>query len=343
MVEGHSDLTSEPMLSTGEVQRQVHGSNKDAVSAGSMSVIFVSRPSGQNVWCMCSEMSMTHALGCLFEVVLLTHCQQLAFVVVSNTISKGVRTQQAFGVPLAFIDHHAKLVCLFSSVQVNVCAVDLPVDEPLLNFRSFEVQGIWVECTECFPHGVSPILAESVVVGVSMCCADDAHMIAMCDAAHILRNHKHSLSVVASRVRRLRGHGRCICMLAVVECGCVLLVKGNEYPALPRTANAVAVTAFHAVRDARLGDMSGAADKRTVVAVHGKFMQSHFHRLPSPHNVVLHPRHNRTRHPWLSGMAWIVLRQGLGFRVRVVGQFTKEMSWTAIWEQRHACAARARE
>ena len=82
-------------------------------------------------------------------------------------------------------------------------------------------------------------------------------------------------------------------MLAVVECGCVLLVKVNEYPALPRTANAVAVTAFHAVRDARLGDMSGAADKRTVVAVHGKFMQSLFHRLPSPHNVVLHPRHNR--------------------------------------------------
>jgi hypothetical protein len=123
-----------------------------------------------------------------------------------------------------------------------------------------------------------------------------------------LRNHKHSLSVVASRVRRLRGHGRCICMLAVVECGCVLLVKGNEYPALPRTANAVAVTAFHTVRDAQQGDMSGAADKRTVVAVHGQFMQSLFHRLPSPHNVVLHPRHNRTRHAWLSGMAWIVLR-----------------------------------
>ena len=131
-------------------------------------------------------------------------------------------------------------------------------------------------------------------------------------------------------------------MLAVVECGCVFLVKVNEYPALPRTANAVAVTAFHAVRDARLGDMSGAADKRTVVAVHGKFMQSLFHRLPSPHNVVLHPRHNRTRHAWLSGMAWIFLRHGLGFRVIVVGQFTKEMSWTAIWEQRHACAARAR-
>ena len=341
MVEGHSDLASEPMMSTGEVQRQVHGSNKDAVSAGSMSVIVVSRPSGQNIWCMCSEVSMTHALRRLLEVVLLTHCQQLAFVVVSNTISKGVRTQQALGVPLTFVHHHAKLVCLFASVWVNVRAVDLPVDEPFLNFRSFEVQGVWVECTECFPHAVSPILAESVVVGVNICCADDAHMIGMCDVAHILRNHKHSLSVVASSVRRFRGHGRCIWMLAVVECGCVLLVKVNEYPALPRTANAVAVTAFQAVRDARLGDMSGAADKRTVVAVHGKFMQSLFHRLPSPHNVVLHPRHNRTRHPWLSGMAWIVFRQALGFRVRVVGQFTKEMSWTAIWE--HACAARARE
>ena len=42
-------------------------------------------------------------------------------------------------------------------------AVDLPVDEQLLNFRYFEVQGIWVECTECFPHGVSPILAESAL------------------------------------------------------------------------------------------------------------------------------------------------------------------------------------
>ncbi len=40
---------------------------------------------------------------------------------------------------------------------------------------------------------------------------------------------------------------------------------------------------------------------------------------------------------------WIVLRQVLGFRFRVVGQFTKEMSWTAIWEERHDCAARARK
>ncbi len=97
-------------------------------------------------------------------------------------------------------------------------------------------------------------------------------------------------------------------MLAVVECGCVFLVKVNEYPALPRTANAVAVSAFHTVRDARVGGMPGAADKRTAVAVHGKIMKSLVHRLPSADNVVLHPGHNRTRHPWLSGMEWIVLR-----------------------------------
>ena len=41
VVDGHSDIASEPMLSTGEVQRQVHGSNHDAVSAGSMIFIFV--------------------------------------------------------------------------------------------------------------------------------------------------------------------------------------------------------------------------------------------------------------------------------------------------------------
>jgi len=168
VVEGHSDIASEPMLSTGEVQHQVHGSNKDAVSAGSMIVIFVSRPAGQNIWCMCSEVTMTHACGSLLEVVLLTHCQQLAFVVVSNTISKGVRTHQAFGVHLTFVHHHAKLVCLCASVWVNVRAVDLPVDEPFLNFRSFEVQGVWVECTECFPHAVRPMLAESVVVGLNI-------------------------------------------------------------------------------------------------------------------------------------------------------------------------------
>ena len=32
VVDGHSDIASEPMLSTGEVQRQVHGRNKDAIT-----------------------------------------------------------------------------------------------------------------------------------------------------------------------------------------------------------------------------------------------------------------------------------------------------------------------
>lgn len=308
VVDGHSDIASEPMLSTGEVQRQVHGSNHDAVSAGSMIFIFVCRPARQNVWCMCSEVSVTHAPGRLLEVIFLTHCLQVAFVVVSNTVSKAVRTHQAFAVPLAFVHHHAKLVCLCASVWVNVHAVDLPVDEPFLNFTSFEVQGVWVECTKCFPHAVRPMLAEAIVVGVNICCADDAHMIGMCDVAQVVRNNKHTLSVVASCVRRFRGDGRCIGILAVVECGSVFLVEVNEYPALPRTANAVAVTAFHAVRDARVRGMPGAADKRPTVAVHGKIMKSLVHRLPSADNVVLHPGQNRTRHPWLSGMAWIALR-----------------------------------
>jgi hypothetical protein len=69
----------------------------------------------------------------------LTHCQQLAFVVVSNTVITAVRTHQSFAVPIASVHHHVKLVCPFASVWVNVHAVDLPVDEPFLNFTSFEV------------------------------------------------------------------------------------------------------------------------------------------------------------------------------------------------------------
>jgi hypothetical protein len=83
--------------------------------------------------------SVTHASGRLLEVVFLTHCQELAFVVVSNTVIKAVRTHQAFAVPLASVHHHVKLVCLFASVWVNVHALDLPVDKPFLNFTSFEV------------------------------------------------------------------------------------------------------------------------------------------------------------------------------------------------------------
>ena len=148
---------------------------------------------------------MTHASGRLLEVVFETHCQELAFVVVSNTAINGVRTRQAFAVPLAFVHHHLEQVCLCACLWVNVDAVDVPVDEPVLNFTSFEVQGVWVECTECFPHAVRPILAEAVVVGVNICCADDAHMIGMCDVAQVVTNNKHALSVVASRVRRFRG------------------------------------------------------------------------------------------------------------------------------------------
>ena len=84
-------------------------------------------------------MSVTHAPDRLLEVVFLTHCQELAFVVVSNTVIKAVRTDQAFAVPLASVHHHAKLVCLCASEWVNVHAVDLPVDDPFLNFTSFEV------------------------------------------------------------------------------------------------------------------------------------------------------------------------------------------------------------
>ncbi len=156
-----------------------------------------------------------------------------------------------------------------------------------------------MECTECFPHAVRPILAEVVVVGVNICCTDDAHMIGMCDVAQLVRNDRHSLSVVEGCVKRFRVAGRCIGILAEVECVSVGLVKVNEYTALPRAVNVVAITAFHAVRDARIVGMPAAGDKRTAVTVHGKVMKNIGHRLPSAHNVVLHPGNNRTRHPCL--------------------------------------------
>ena len=139
-----------------------------------------------------------------------------------------------------------------------------------------------------------------------ICCTDDAHMIGMCDVAQLVRNDRHSLPVVEGCVKRFRVACQCIGILAEVECGSVALVKVNEYTALPRAVNAVAITAFHAVRDARIVGMSAAADKRTVVTVHVKVMKSIGHRLPSTHNVVLHPGNNETplsralhpRHLW---------------------------------------------
>ena len=107
-----------------------------------------------------------------------------------------------------------------------------------------------MECTECFPHAVRPILAEAVVVGVNICCTDDAHMIGMCGIAQLVRNDRHSFPVVEGCVQRFCAAGRCIGIRAEVECGSVALVKVNEYTALPRAVNAVAITAFHAVRDA---------------------------------------------------------------------------------------------
>ena len=133
-----------------------------------------------------------------------------------------------------------------------------------------------------------------------MPCTDDAHMIGMCDVAQVVRNNEHSLPVVEGCVKRFRVAGRCIGILAEVEeCVSVVLVEVNEYTTLPRTVNAVAVTVFHAVRDARIVGMPAAADKRPAVAVHGKVMKSIGHRLPSAHNVVLHPGQNRTSHPCL--------------------------------------------
>ena len=92
----------------------------------------------------------------------------------------------------------------------------------------------------------------------------------------------------------------CVCVFGVcVYVSSVALVEVNEYTAFPRTVNAVAITAFHVVRDARIVGMPAAADKRPAVAVHGKVMKSIGHRLPSTHNVVLHPGNNRTSHPCL--------------------------------------------
>ncbi len=107
------------------------------------------------------------------------------------------------------------------------------------------------------------------------------------------------MPVVEGCVKRFRVGSRCIGILAEVECVSVVLVEVNEYTALPRTVNAVAVTVFHAVRDARIVVMPAAADKRPAVAVHGKVMKSIGHRLSSAHNVVLHPGQNRTSHPCL--------------------------------------------
>ena len=61
-----------------------------------------------------------------------------------------------------------------------------------------------MESTECFPHAVRPILAETVVVGMNICCTDDAHMIGMCDVAQLVRNNEHSLPVVEGCVKRFR-------------------------------------------------------------------------------------------------------------------------------------------
>jgi hypothetical protein len=92
----------------------------------------------------------------------------------------------------------------------------------------------------------------------------------------------------------------CVCVFGVcVYVSSVALVEVNEYTAFPRTVNAVAITAFHVVRDARIVGMPAVADKRTAVTVHGKVMKNIGHRLPSANNVVLHPGNNRTRHPCL--------------------------------------------
>ena len=92
----------------------------------------------------------------------------------------------------------------------------------------------------------------------------------------------------------------CVCVFGVcVYVSSVALVEVNEYTAFPRTVNAVAITAFHVVRDARIVGMPAVADKRTAVTVHGKVMKNIGHRLPSANNVVLHPGNNRTSHPCL--------------------------------------------
>lgn len=172
-------------------------------------------------------------------------------------------------------------------------AVDFPVGEPFLDFAASEVQGIWRESTVRFPHAVRPMLAEAVVVSVHVCCADDADMIGMSKHAQVVRNNKHSLPVVASCVSCFRAAARCLGngVLALILCQSVTLVEGDEYPALPRAANSVAVTAFHAVRDARLRDMSGAACKRPAVALSGKSMESSVDGLPPADNVIFHPGH----------------------------------------------------
>ncbi len=121
-----------------------------------------------------------------------------------------------------------------------------------------------MECTECFPHAVRPILAEAVVVDVNICCTDDAHMIGMCNVAQLVRNNKHSLPVVEGCVKWFCVAGQCIGILAEVESGSVVLVEVNEYQALPRTVNAVAVTAFHVVRVARIVGMPAGMPTRAL-------------------------------------------------------------------------------
>jgi hypothetical protein len=89
-------------------------------------------------------------------------------------------------------------------------------------------------------------------------------MIGMCDVAQLVRNNIHSLPVVEGCVKWFCVAGQCIGILAEVECGSVVLVEVNEYPALPRTVNAVAITAFHAVRVARIVGMPAGMPTRAL-------------------------------------------------------------------------------
>ena len=156
-----------------------------------------------------------------------------------------------------------------------------------------------MECTECFPHAVRPILAEAVVVGVNICCTDDAHMIGMCGIAQLVRNDRHSLPVVEGCVQRFCAAGRCIGILAEVEeCVSVVLVEVNEYTTLPRTVNAVAVTALHAVRDAKIVGVPAVADKCPPTAIRAQCRAPPREQQDeSPLSRALHPRHLRHLFP----------------------------------------------
>jgi hypothetical protein len=231
--------------------------------------------------------------GSFSETILLTQCKQFAVISRSDVLVIFGASQEGFAMSFAPFGHHSQLAGALHFARgrkLRVGSVNVHLSQPILDFKSFEVQGVCHVDTVVHPHAVRVSVLVAQVVDVVTTDLNDANVIGVQDRALFLFPVTQALLAINAGVK-----GR-VCsaeLIIVAEEGldCAILVEGDSYTELPLATQVIRKTTLETVLHSLVVGESTATNKGQVVATYNTVMTDfHFYARPVPDKLLRSPK-----------------------------------------------------